>query len=267
MRLISPQPCLLNRLLQVIFLSAALIGLPLALNAQTSTPDRTSASSPPPPLAEADSQITYEDIGDSLLVKRRYQRAIEEYRKAGEKSSKLWNKMGIAYQMMFDIKDAERCYRKSLRLSPHQPWALNNLATLYGSRGHLAKAEELYRKALEIAPDSARIMMNLGTNLIIQKKYNEGSEMYRHALARDPDLLDKSEGPVFSDIVPLEQRAAMNYSKAQGYAQAGMTGNAIKYLKKALNQGFTSPGRIASDSSFTSLHGNPAFERLMAGHE
>ena len=215
---------------------------------------------------EQDPPITAEDIGDSLLVKRQYQEAIEQYRKMPNPSADLWNKMGIAYQMLFDPKDAARCYRETLRRNPAHAYALNNMGTIYDTQGDFAKAEGYYRKALDANPGSARSAMNLGTNLMAQRRYSEGSEMYKRALTLDPDVLDTSEGPVSTSGVPLEQRGAMNYYKAKDYAQAGMIDRAMRFLRKALNEGFASPNEIARDSSFSSLRETPAFKRLMAEH-
>lgn len=58
--------------------------------------------------------MTHEGIGDSLLIRRHYQEALEEYRKAPGDSSDVWDKMGIAYQMLSDTKDAIRYLRQAV---------------------------------------------------------------------------------------------------------------------------------------------------------
>lgn len=202
-----------------------------------------------------------------MLVHRRYQEAIDAYKNASDDSYDVWNKRGIAYQMLYDLKDAERCYKQCLRLKPDHSWALNNLGTVYDAQGDFRKSEALYRKALALEPASARIAANLGTSLMIQNKYQEGADVYKRALKLDPDIFDADEGPIAVNGVPLEQRAAMNYYKARDFAQAGFVDRAISYLRKALNQGFTNPAKIIQDSSFDRLHGNSAFKRLLAEHQ
>ena len=44
------------------------------------------------------------------MAHHRYQAAIEAYKQAPQNSAAVWNKMGIAYQMMFNLPDATRCY-------------------------------------------------------------------------------------------------------------------------------------------------------------
>ena len=266
MRAFSQHSYHLKRLLPAVLLPTLLTAATLAVKAQQVSPAPTAPSSSEAIPTAQDPPVTPEDIGDSLLVKRRYQEAIESYKKMPAHSANLWNKMGIAYQMLYDPKDAARCYKESLRLSPAHAWALNNLGTIYDAQGDFTRAERLYRKAHEADPESARITMNLGTSLMAQRKYAEGGEFYKRALALDPDVFSSSEGPVSINGVPLEQRGAMNYYKAKGYAQAGMIDPAITFLKKAMNEGFASPDDIASDSGFVHLRKFPAFKRLMAEH-
>lgn len=246
---------------------AILTAGPLALHAQGTTQSAPSGSNHLPTLAELRAQVTPEDIGDSLLVRQRYQEAIEQYRKASGNSSDLWDKMGIAYQMLSDVKDATRCYKQSLRLNPTNQLALNNIATVYELQGQFSKAESMYRRALELDPTSAKITMNLGTVLMIESRYSQGSDFYKRALALDPNVFDQPDGPVFQSGVPLRQRGAMNYYKAQHCAQAGQTDRAVHYLQKAVSEGFTTSDQIARDSNFALLRGNPAFERLIAEHQ
>ena len=45
------------------------------------------------------------------MAHQRYQAAIEAYKKAPTDDAAVWNKMGIAYQMMFNLTDAMHCYQ------------------------------------------------------------------------------------------------------------------------------------------------------------
>jgi tetratricopeptide (TPR) repeat protein len=253
-------------ILQALVLLVTITGESLAGESQQAV--RQEASVTPARLSVVDSEFqpTPEDIGDAMLVQRRYHEALDAYRKMPTPSPGVWNKMGIAYQMMFALKDAARCYRESLGLRSNSANVLNNLGTVYYSQGDYRKAESLYRKALKLDPNAARIAMNLGTNLMVQSKYREGADMYKHALDLDPDVSEDS-GAAVSNVATLQQRRAMNYYKARACAQGGMTDRAIQYLQKAVREGFTGLRKVALDSSFDRLHGNPAFERMMAREE
>jgi tetratricopeptide (TPR) repeat protein len=209
-------------------------------------------------------QATPEEVGDSLMMHQRYQAAIAAYKKGPRNSADLWNKLGIAYQMMFNMEDATRCYQTSLRLNPKNTHVLNNLATVYDSQKQYATAERMYRKALKLEPQSALIEKNLGTNLLTQHKYKKGWEAYQAALAIDPRIFEQTNSPRVDNPASVQERGAMNYYMAKGCVRAGQNDRAIEYLRMALNEGFTNPKKIIADSEFASLRGIPAFEQLLA---
>jgi Tfp pilus assembly protein PilF len=207
---------------------------------------------------------TPEELGDSLQGHQRYQAAIAAYAKEPHPSASLWNKMGIAYQMMFNLKDATRCYRESLKLNPRSASVLNNLGTVYDSTKEYSAAEKTYRKALKLDPKSAIILKNLGTNLLEQRKYTKGWQAYQEALAVDPNIFKDSSSPKIQNPSSVAERGAMNYYMARGCVRTGQPDCAIDYLRLALNEGFTTPKKIAEDEAFTSLRGTPAFKQLLA---
>jgi tetratricopeptide (TPR) repeat protein len=210
---------------------------------------------------------TPEEIADSLQVKQRYQAAIQAYAKIEHPSATVWNKMGISYQMMFNLKDAMRCYNESLKLNPRNALVMNNLATAYDAQKDYKRAEKLYRKALKISPKSAMILKNLGTNLLVQHKYKKGWKAYQEATAIDPDIFNDSSAPKSQNPASAEQRGALNYYMARGCLHSGQTACALDYLRLALNEGFTTAKKLASDSDFAALRDNPEFKELLASQE
>jgi tetratricopeptide (TPR) repeat protein len=221
-----------------------------------------SASTPQP-----QKQPTPEDLGDSLSARQRYQAAIAAYSKSPQKTAAIWNKMGIAYQMMFDTKDATRCYKESLKLDPKNSQVLNNLGTIYASQKQYGQADKWYRKALKYNPNSALIYKNLGTNLLTQHKYNKGWDAYKRALALDPEIFSDHTSPTVQDPSNLQERGAMNYYMAAGCARAGYVDCALQYLRLALNEGFTTRKKVATDVEFASLRSNPEFQQLLKEEE
>jgi len=237
---------------------------PLARSQDQDPPLSSSESEQPsPPAIQQTPRLTPEDIGDAYMTHQRYQAAIAAYQTVSPDSAAVWNKMGIAYQLMFSLVDASRCYKASLKLDPNNSHALNNLGTVYDSLREFSQAERMYRKALRLHPDSAVLLKNLGTNLVSQHKYEQGWEIYKTALARDPHIFEKSTSPHVENPGTVQERGVMNYYMAKGCARAGQNDRAIDYLRKALNDGFTSPKKIQADTEFAVLHGNPAFEQLL----
>jgi len=253
-------------------LSATLFTIPLAipriLPAQANGQPPAPAPAPTPPAAQAappaHAQPTAEQEGDSLTARQRYQAAIAAYSKAPQMTAVIWNKMGIDYQMMFNSKDATRCYKQSLLIDPHNAQVLNNLATVYASLKNYGPAERLYRKALKIDPHSALILKNLGTDLLAEHRYNKGWEAYQQALAIDPQIFSDRGSPAVEDPSSVAERGAMNYYMAASCARAGETACALQYLRMALNEGFTTRKKVANDVEFASLRDNPDFKQLLA---
>lgn len=218
---------------------------------------------PAPPLAPA----TPEELGDSLEAHQRYEAAIAAYRKDPHPSAAIWNKMGIAYQMMFNLKDAIRCYKESIRLNSKSPMVYNNLGTVYDSLKEYSAAERMYRKALKIAPKSPLILKNYGTNQLVQHKYSKGWEAYQEALELDPTIFEDHDSPTVSNPTSLHERGALNYFMARGCVRMGQVDCALQYLRMALNEGYTTIKKVSQDADFASLRDNPAYKQLVAEQE
>lgn len=216
------------------------------------------------PKPDAQLQQSPEQVGDLFMVHQRYQAAIEAFSKAPRDSASVWNKTGIAYQMMFNLQEAAKCYQASLKIDPRNATVVNNLGTVYDSLKQFGAAERAYRKALKLDPQSAIIEKNLGTNLLAQHKYKKGWEVYKAALALDPEVFERSAALRVENPNSALDRGAMNFYMAKGCVRAGKNGQAIEYLRMALNEGFTNPKRIVADSEFATLRGIPAFEQLLA---
>lgn len=209
-------------------------------------------------------QHTPEELADSLEVRQRYQEAIEEYRKVEHPTAAVWNKMGISYQMMFNLKEATRCYKESLRLDPHNATVYNNLGTVYDSLKDYKAAERMYHKALKVDPKSALILKNLGTNLMVQRKFSKGWRAYDEATTIDPTIFEDRGSPQVQNPTSIRERGAMNYYMALGCVRSGQTDCALQYLRMALNEGFVTAKKIAADEDFFVLRKNPAFQQLLA---
>jgi hypothetical protein len=111
--------------------------------------------------AEPKLQSTHEGVSDQPSARQQHQALIDSYSKIRRPSAEIWNAMGIAYQMLFDLKDATRCYMNALKIDSLNPNTLNNLATVQMNRrvqncgAHLSKstcrstrASQLFSKIL-----------------------------------------------------------------------------------------------------------------------
>jgi tetratricopeptide (TPR) repeat protein len=244
----------------------------------TLLPDTIAAQSPaqsvlPPPVAgapaatavsPAPSNFNPVEVADTLMFHKRYQEAIAKYASVEPKTADIWNKMGIAYQLMLNPTDAERCYRESLKLNPKDPSVLNNLGTVYESQLDHRAAVKMYRKAIELDSKFALGYKNLATCLMAEHKYKQGRAADARAIALDPTILDSGGFLTVDNPASARERGAMNYYMAADCARAGQTVCALDHLRMALNQGYISSSKIATDSNFASLASDPRFQALLA---
>jgi tetratricopeptide (TPR) repeat protein len=247
----------------VLFFSMASAGFAPAQNSDqlalaTEAPDTLFRSQP----AHVEPPPTPEELGDALMLHQRYQAAIESYSRATPTSG-IWNKMGIAFQMMNGSEGALHCYKESLKLNPRNAHAINNLGSLHFSLREFAPAERMYRKALALEPGSAVVELNLGTDLIAEQKYDEGWQHYQAALDMDPHAFENTASLRIGSQASAQNRGAVNYYMAKGLTQAGEMATAIDHLRLALEQGFASPRKIEADENFAALRGIPAYEDLI----
>jgi tetratricopeptide (TPR) repeat protein len=268
---------------QIRWLSALLLlaALPAAPQAFLSSTDEHSAtenvaaateSGDIPDVARAPEQpelphLTPEQLGDIYFVRRRYMAAIREYQKIEHPSELLWNKMGMAFQQMFGLKEAERCYKRVLKLNSKNPDALNNLATVQDQMRNYGAAEKNYRKAIKLNANSAVLYKNLGTNLLLQHEYDEGSEAYKKALSLDPDIFYGRFGPKVNNPAPAIEHGTAAYFKARTCARSGLNDCAISFLIEAFNEGGATVKKVIEEPDFASLQGSPALTRLLANEQ
>ena len=90
--------------------------------------------------------------GDIQMARKEYTQAVAEYKialKGNAKDALLLNKMGIAYQQLGDLNDAERSYKKAMKADKKFASAMNNLGTLEYQRKRYGTAIKYYKEGSE----------------------------------------------------------------------------------------------------------------------
>jgi tetratricopeptide (TPR) repeat protein len=246
----------------IFFSIVAFAGGPALFRAQAPAPVPIQPQTAPiaTPLAPIDPL----EAADLLAYHHRYQEAIAKYVSVPQKTAETWNKLGIAYQMMFNLNDAERCYKLSIKLNPRDADFYNNLGTAYESQLDHYDAEKMYHKATQLNPHFALAYKNLATSYMARHKYKQGRAADAQALAIDPGIFAAGDYLRVDNPASARERGAMNYYMAVDCARAGQTACALDHLRMALNQGYVSPAKIAADSNFAALVSDPGFQSLLA---
>jgi len=221
----------------------------------------TAQPAPPAPAPRVD--LTPEIRGDLAMAHQQYLQAIDAYSQVPDKTAALWNKLGMAYHHLFAMDQARRDYQRALQLRPDYPEALNNLGAIYYAKKNYKKAIHYYEGALRFAPKSAPIYSNLGTAWFARGKVEPGIEAYRTAFALDPKVFQSGSALLVNEALPAHDRAQQDYCLAKLFAESGKNEEAIEYLRKALDEGFTDRRKILEDQTLASLRTTPEFAQLM----
>ena len=217
----------------------------------------------PPPTFTPLEAVTPEMRADIFMARQQYQAAIATLVAIPSPTAVTWNKIGIAYQHLSALEEAQADYQRAVKMNPDYADALNNLATIYYAKKDYRKAQKLYRQAIQLMPNSAIVLSNLGAAYFAQLKFKQGAEAYRAAFAIDPQFPGQSQTQPIPESSTPEERARRNYCLAQLYAQAGMQDRALQYLRRAMDNGFNDRKRLMEDQEFAVLRSTAEFTQLL----
>lgn len=221
--------------------------------------------------------LNFETRADIFMARKMYPDAIDYYRRAVSHdgtNAELWNKLGIAYQMSLDYRNALQAYRKATRVKPDLASAWNNQGTIYFLQGETCKSHfgwicsgrfktsiKNYQKALELDPKSASFHMNMGASYSRLKKYDLAFEEYRQALALDPNVL--SEHSSLGTVVEAGlSDVEYYYYLAKVFASLKRPDDSVRYLRRAMEDGFHDFKRLDKDPDFLLIANDPAYVAL-----
>jgi len=115
------------------------------------------------------------------------------------------------------LREASDSYRKALRLLPDHPMLLNNLGNALQLRGDNEKAIGWFNKAIAQDPNYADAYCNLGNALRDMGSMEEAVDAYRNAIRIDPDMADpySNLGCILTELDELDE-AVKNFKTAIG---------------------------------------------------
>lgn len=218
---------------------------------------------PPEKKAEMDQLVKK---GDSLLARKFYEDAIQQYRKAldiNPKEAVVQNKMGIAYHQLQNMGMAKKQYELAKKINPRYSEAWNNLGTVHYGVKKYKKAIKCYKKSLELNPQSATAYHNMGAAYFGLKKYEEGFQAFQEAYRLDPSILDRTSN--YGTVIKTTElnQAMQNFYLAKIFAMNGQQEKALAYLLKALEMGFTEYDKITKEPAFKQLVQDERLARAM----
>lgn len=244
----------------LVFVSLA--SVTYAAGLQTQSENRTA---PPPAQNQSKSALSFEERADLFMARKSYADAVDYYNRAlkqgGFTQAYLWNKLGIAYQQLSNQAAARRAYKQAIRRRNDFAEALNNIGTTYYLENHYKKSVKYYGRAIQFEPNTASFHLNLGTAYYHMKKVKEAVDEYRAALALDPKILTERSS-VGTVMQARGADAQFYFYLAKVFASLDRPEDAVRYLRRAFEDGFKDKGRLEQDPDFRKISQYPAFIQL-----
>jgi len=154
--------------------------------------------------------IKHYEEGKILHQKGKLSNAERAYKKAIKISKNFaepHNMLGNVYFERERFKEAFNEYRKALELAPNHPTLLNNIGNLFQLQGENEKALSWLNKAISQDPGNAVAHNNLGNALWSLDKDVEAVAAYKRAIELNPNLADahRSLGSILNELGDLEE--------------------------------------------------------------
>jgi len=221
------------------------------------------------PATPPKSTITPEERADIFMARKSYADAVDYYQRALKQpglaprdAATIWNKLGIAYQQQDNYNAATRAYKEAIhrRGDFAEPW--NNLGTNFFMENKFKKSIKYYVHALNLSPNSASFHLNLGTGYYRLKKYKEAVDEYRAALTLNPDILTE-HSPLGTVMQTRGADPRFYFYVAKSFAMIGRADEAVRYLRRAFEDGFKDQKLLAEDPDFQKISKYPDYVELM----
>jgi tetratricopeptide (TPR) repeat protein len=187
------------------------------------------------------------NLGVCLKNLRRYDEALECYRRNIKLLNSTYFNMGLTFFRMKRYKEALECFLNALKVSPDDPEYLDLVGQTYAELGKYKIGESYLRKCIKNDPEYALGYHDLGTVLEkFKKRRDEALHCYMTAIKLDPDT-----------------HYWTYYAVACLHALSGDKEKAIDYLEQSLEKGFSNKKHIDSDPDLKSLKKDAEFKKLM----
>ncbi len=238
--------------------------LPGAQEGQSAPPPATADQAHPSPAKSR--PLSFDERADIYMARKSYEDAVDYYYRALKQAhfsdAVLWDKLGMAYIHLQNFRAARKAYSQAMRYQKNYSVPLNNIGTTYYYQGKYGKSVKYYQRALKLNPESASYHLNLGVSYLHMKKYKESVEEYRTALTLDPNVF--AERSAFGTTIEVRGADPEYYFYlAKVFASLGRAEEAVRNLRRALEDGFKDRKRILNDSDFMKISQNPAYVELM----
>src|SRR3989339_1670364 len=132
-----------------------------------------------------DDENRFFEIGIRKLDSGDIKGAISSFKKAiriNPKSQKLYNTLGIAYELSKNYELARKSYEKALEIKPSDAAVINNIGGLSVTEGNLEDAASMFDKSILTDPLYIEPYMNMARMYIEMVKYTDAEPYLKKVL-------------------------------------------------------------------------------------
>lgn len=207
-----------------------------------------------------------EKAGDDARAAKQYEDAKDYFQIAIRKDGKnavLYNKLGMTYLRMNDLRGAEIAFQKAVKRNSKFADAVNNLGAVYYMRKNYGNASRYFKKAIALEETRPSFHVNLGATWFAQKQLERSIAEYARALELDPEALTGGHTGVAAQIASPEERARYAYMLAKIFAGRGDADMCIRNLRKAKEEGYHELANVYKDAEFASIRSDPRLAEIV----
>ncbi len=174
---------------------------------QTSGTEKTGDSSAP-----SEAQSTFKRAQKAMKIQnyRQAEKLLIEITRKYPNFSGPYANLGIIYARDGRDSEAEKQYKKAIKLNKNNPLLYNQLGILYRQNGHFNKAESAYKKALKLDENYANAHINLG---ILYDLYMGNMKKALEHYKRYQELSTEKDKKAAIWILDLQRRIKAEMSK------------------------------------------------------
>lgn len=203
--------------------------------------------------------------GDNARFNKDFDSAVRYFDAALHKDAKnpvLYNKLGLSYLRMNDLKAARFNFQKAGKRDSKYADAMNNLGAVYYMQKDFGAAARQFKKAVALDETRSTFHVNLGAAWFGQKKLDRAVAEYARALQLNPDALSTGNAGVAAQIASPEERARYSYMLAKIFAQRGDADLCLKHLRRAKEEGYRELADVYKDVEFAQLRNDPRLAEI-----
>ncbi|MDT8271721.1 MAG: tetratricopeptide repeat protein, partial [Desulfomonilia bacterium] len=220
--------------------------------------------------------------GFGLLLQGKYEEAVHQFTQALDREPNYITahyNTGLALYGMGRVDKAIRSYERVLELDPQHAGARRGKKEAYIKQQEINERIIKVRQSIKDEPNNSILLYTLAEHYRMIGRTGEAMEVYDRALSIDPDMIpalfaralvytesseyDKALSSLYAIARLRPDDPDVDYNIACIYAKQGRVDDGVRYLKQALDKGFSNVDLLESDPDLENIRETEGFKQLL----